>query len=108
MANVVPARKLDDANIPKLREFMKAAKGGNLFHDGYGHGSDAHFDRQRDCIDQLPMLRSKLLHEGRTAVPEGAALDAALTALNAMTGCSKEPHPPDPLAGTTDATKAKD
>ena len=84
LANVVPARKLDDANIPRLREFMKAAKGGDLFHDCYGHGSDAHFDRQRDCIDQLPKLRNKLLHEGRTAIPEGAALDAALSVLDAI------------------------
>jgi hypothetical protein len=71
-------------NIPRLHAFMKAAKGGDLFHDRYGHGSDAHFDYERDCIDQLPKLRNKLLHEGRTAIPEGAALDAALAVLNAI------------------------
>jgi hypothetical protein len=71
-------------NIPRLYAFMKAAKGGHLFHDRYGQGVDAHLDRQRDCIDQLPKLRNKLLHEGRTAIPEGAALDAALAVLNAI------------------------
>ena len=84
LAKVVPARKLDDANIPQLREFMRAAKGGDLFHDCYGNGADANFDHQRACIDQLPKLRNKLLHEGRTAIPEGAALDAALAVLDAI------------------------
>jgi len=84
LAKVVPARKLDSANIPKLREFMKAAKGGDLFHDRYGQGIDAHLDRERACIDQLPNLRNKPLHEGRTAIPRGAAVDAALAVLNAI------------------------
>jgi hypothetical protein len=63
---------------------MKAAKGGDLFHDYYGKGADAHFDRQRECIRKLPTLRNKLLHEGKTAIPEGTALEAALAVLNAI------------------------
>ena len=50
LATVVPAGKLHDANIPQLREFVKAAKGGDLFYEHYGKGADAHFDRQRECI----------------------------------------------------------
>jgi hypothetical protein len=63
---------------------MKAAKGGDLFHDRYGSGVDTHLDYQRECIKRLPKLRNKLLHEGRTAMPEGAALDATLAVLDAI------------------------
>jgi hypothetical protein len=34
-------------NLPRLHEFMKAAKGGDLFYERYGQGADASFDRQR-------------------------------------------------------------
>jgi len=71
-------------NIPRLCEFVKAAKGGDLFFEDYGKGSDAHYNRQRECIRQLPKLRNKLLHEGGAAIPEGAAVDAVLTVLNAI------------------------
>ena len=84
LATVVSAGKLRDADIPQLREFMKQAKGGDLFHDYYGKGGDAHYDRQIACIRQLPKLRNKLLHEGRTAISEGAALEATLAVLNAV------------------------
>ena len=50
----------------------------------YGQGADAHFDHQRECISQLPTLRNKLLHEGKAAIPEGAAVDATLAVLDAV------------------------
>ena len=85
LVNVVhTGRSVRDANIPQLRELMKTAKGGDLFHDYYGKGADVHFNRQRECIRKLPTLRNKLLHEGKTAIPEGAALEAALAVLNAI------------------------
>jgi len=85
LAKVAPTGgKLRFAKIQELQEFMRAAKGGDLFHDYYGKGSDAHFDYQRECVRQLPALRNKLLHEGRTAIPEGAALEATLAVLDAV------------------------
>ncbi len=71
-------------NLPRLLEFMKAAKGGDLFFDGYGKGTDEFFERQRKCIYQLPTFRNRLLHEGKAAIPRGTAVDAVLTVLNAI------------------------
>ena len=33
---------------------MKAAKGGDLFYESIGQGSDEFITRQRECIRQLP------------------------------------------------------
>ncbi len=71
-------------NLPRLYEFMKAAKGGDLFHDRYGHGADAFFDRQREYMRDLPMLRNKLLHEGRVVSKDFGAVDIVLAVLNAI------------------------
>lgn len=71
-------------NIPRLYEFVKAARGGELFYEDYGKGSDAFYDRQRKSVRQLSEPRNKLLHQGATAIPEGAAIDAVLTVLNAI------------------------
>jgi hypothetical protein len=84
LSNVVPAPKLRIANLPKLREFMKAAKGGDLFYEQYGQGSDEFLDRQRTRILELPNFRNKLLHEGKTPIPLGTAVDSVLTVLNAI------------------------
>jgi len=90
LANVASAR--DEAyliasqggNLPKLEEFMRAAKGGDLFYESLGHGSDEFIARQRECIRQLPTLRNKLVHNGRAAIPEGLAIDAFLAVFNAI------------------------
>lgn len=90
LANVASAR--DPAylvasrggNLPRLHEFMKAAKGGDLFYERYGKGGDEFYDRQRQCIRQLPTLRNKLVHEGNAATQEGAAVDAVLAVLNGI------------------------
>ncbi len=71
-------------NIPRLYEFAKAAKGGPLFYESAGKGSDTFYERERECIRRLPEWRNKLLHEGNAAIPEGAATDAALAVLNAI------------------------
>jgi hypothetical protein len=84
LAKHVTARQLRNANLPKLYEFMKRARGGDLFFDAYGKGSDAYFDRQRQRVAQLSKLRNKILHEGRAAIPEDAALESVLTILNAI------------------------
>lgn len=63
---------------------MKAAKGGDLFYDRYGQGADAFFDHQRENMRNLPTLRNKLLHEGRTASKDIEAVDLMLTVLNAI------------------------
>jgi len=83
LANKVSTSKMRDATLPRLYEFMKVARGGDLFYEYYGTGSDANWDRQRNYIYQLSKLRNKLLHEGKTAIPEGAAIDAVLAVLNA-------------------------
>ena len=71
-------------NLPRLLDFMKVAKGGDLFFERYGKGSDEFFDRQRKCIHQLPTFRNRLLHEGKAAIPPGTATEAVLTVLNAI------------------------
>jgi hypothetical protein len=71
-------------NLSRLLEFIKAVKGGDLFYDLYGQGSDALFDRQRERLRQLPTMRNKLLHEGRTANLDIGAVDVVLTVLNAI------------------------
>ncbi len=71
-------------NIPKLCEFTEAARGGALFYDRYGKGSDEFFNRQRDSIRRLPELRNKLLHQGESAIPKGTALDTVFAVLNAV------------------------
>jgi hypothetical protein len=71
-------------NIPRLYEFAKAAKGGPLFYESAGTGSDEFYERQRESIRRLPEWRNKLLHEGRTAIPPGTADDAVFAVLNAI------------------------
>jgi hypothetical protein len=71
-------------NLFRLHEFMKAAKGGDLFYDRYGQGADAFFDSQRENMRNLPTLRNKLLHEGRTVSKDIEAVDLMLTVLNAI------------------------
>src|SRR5260370_21011142 len=79
-ANVASARDQayliasQGGNLPRLEEFMKTAKGGDLFYESIGHGSDDFISRQRERIRQLPALRNKLVHEGRAAIPEGGAI----------------------------------
>ncbi len=70
-------------NLPRLHEFMKAAKGGDLFWDRCGQGADVFFDRQRENMHNLPTLRNKLLHEGASK-KEVDAVDLMLTVLNAI------------------------
>lgn len=84
LAQHLGARQLQSANLPKLYALMKQVRGGDLFFDDYGKGRDQYFDQQRGCLARLPKLRNKLLHEGRTAIPEGTSLDAALAVLNAI------------------------
>lgn len=72
-------------NIPRLYSFVKVAKGGPLFHDAATDpGLSQFIDRQRECIQRLPEWRNKLVHEGKTAIPDGAATDAAFAVLNAI------------------------
>jgi hypothetical protein len=71
-------------NIPRLYEFAKAAKGGPLFYESVGMGSDELYERERESIRRLPEWRNKLLHEGRTAIPQGTAGDAVIAVLNAI------------------------
>jgi hypothetical protein len=70
-------------NIPRLLDFVRAAKGGDLFFDFYGSGADAHLDIQRQHIRQLSTVRNKLLHEGNTAIPSGIAIEYVLAVLDA-------------------------
>jgi hypothetical protein len=71
-------------NLPRLQEFMKAAKGGDLFYDRYGRGLDGFLDRQREYVRELPTLRNKLLHEGQTVSKDFGAVDVVLAVLNAI------------------------
>lgn len=90
LANVASARDQaylvasQGGNLPRLEAFMKAAKGGDLFYESIGQGSDEFITRQRECIRQLPALRNKLVHEGRAAIPEGGAIDTFLAVFNAI------------------------
>jgi hypothetical protein len=71
-------------NLPRLYEFMKAAKGGDLFYDRYQRGADSFFDSQRAYIRDLPRQRNKLLHEGQTPTAKLEAVDILLAVLNAI------------------------
>ena len=90
LANIASARDRayliasQGGNIPQLERFMKAAKGGDLFYESYGRGSDEFLTRQRECIRQLPSLRNKLVHEGRVAIPDDGAVEAVLAVFNAV------------------------
>jgi len=70
-------------NIPRLLDFVRTAKGGDLFYEYYGTGADSHYDRQREYIEGLPTLRNKILHEAHTAIPPGMAIEYVLAVLNA-------------------------
>jgi len=76
--------KASRGDLPRLKRSMKAAKGGDLFYDSYGRGSDEFFTRQRKCIRQLSTLRNKLVHEGRVAIPVDGVLDTVLAVFNAI------------------------
>jgi hypothetical protein len=71
-------------NLPRLREFVKAAKGGDLFYDQYGQGLDTFLDRQLEYMRDLPMFRNKLLHEGEAVSKDIGAVDIVLAVLNAI------------------------
>jgi hypothetical protein len=70
-------------NIPRLLDFVRTAKGGDLFYEYYGAGADSYYDRQREYIEGLPTVRNKILHEGHTAIPPGMAIEYVLAVLNA-------------------------
>ena len=72
------------ANLPRLQEFMKVAKGGDLFYEQYGHGLDSWLDQQREYLRNLPTMRNKLLHEGRVVGKDIGAVDIVLAVLNAI------------------------
>lgn len=71
-------------SIPYLERFMKAAKGMELFSKGHGEETDKRYDTYREQIRDLPKRRNELLHEGRAAIPKGAALKTALAVLAAI------------------------
>lgn len=71
-------------NIPRLYEFVRAAKGGQLFNQWAGKGSDTFYERERECIRRLPEWRNKLLHEGEATIPECTATEAVFAVLNAI------------------------
>ena len=80
------ARAAERNGIPVLYRFAVLARGGHVFCD-QTHPAIADFiKRERECLEQMPRLRNKLLHEGNRALPEGAAIDTALTVLNAIDG----------------------
>ena len=73
--------------IPRLYEFVKAARGGPLFYDtidaatGFERVSLESF---RLRMEKLGGVRNKLLHEGEMKLSELAATDHALAVLNAI------------------------
>jgi hypothetical protein len=79
------ARSRENKGIPCLWSYAKRAKGKKLFHD---LEQDPYWSerakRQRQCIDQLPNWRNKLLHQGELSIPKGAAEQAAVAVLDAI------------------------
>jgi hypothetical protein len=69
--------------IPQLYSFVKAAKGGELFFERFGKGSDDFYSRQREYMRRLPEWRNKLLHRGESTAPQGVTVDVLLAVLNA-------------------------
>lgn len=84
LANVKPTGKILHARFPDLYRLMEAARGGDLFYEYSGTGSDKRWDRERECVGQLPALRNELLHTGKTAIPQGAAMDTVLAVFDAI------------------------
>jgi len=84
LANAKPAGVKCHARFPELYQLMEQARGGDLFYEYYGTGSDARWDRERECVRQLPALRNELLHTGKTAIPQGAAIDTVLAVFDAI------------------------
>jgi hypothetical protein len=78
-----------DRSIPRLLEFVRIARGGDIFYEYYGTGANAHvlnklYDQQRKYINQLPTLRNEVLHKGNTeAIPHGMAIEYVLAVLDA-------------------------
>lgn len=83
-----PRRALPkDGGIPRLWGLAKATRGGSLFYDTIDAASGLEREvlkTYRRRMDELPKLRNKLLHEGETGLPEGAAVDSALAVLDAI------------------------
>ncbi len=74
-------------NVPKLYQFGKAARGGPVFYDMLDHATPLEqlsLELYRKQIDDLPRKRNKLVHEGETQMPKGAATDSALAVLSAI------------------------
>ena len=84
LATVKPRDKILHARFPALYQLMEAARGGDLFYEYYGTGSDTRWDRERECVRQLPTLRNDILHTGKTAIPQGAAMDTVLAVFDAI------------------------
>ena len=84
LANVESDSKIRNPRFPDLYRLMERARGGDLFYEYYGTGSDARWDRERKCVRQLSTLRNELLHTGKAAITEGAAIDTVLSVLDAI------------------------
>lgn len=70
--------------LAALYKFVRAAKGGPVFHDWIGPGTEQNFTRQMELINSLGSYRNKLLHEGERSIPSGVAADTMLAVLNAI------------------------
>ena len=93
LANVAskpdPAYRLasDIRGLHHLRRFAETARGCPLFRDEINltHGDQRELlEHYRQQMDGLPTLRNKLLHEGKPALREGAAQNAASAVLSAI------------------------
>ena len=74
----------EGGNIQHLLKYAKAARGGTLFYD-YETDAPGHLDQQRKYIEELPAVRNKVLHQGKTeAILRGKTIDYVLAVLNAI------------------------
>jgi hypothetical protein len=74
-------------NIPRLYEFARAAKGGELFYDWIDEATNLErhcLEIYRQRLEKLGRIRNKLVHEGTSIIPKGTATDSALAVMSAI------------------------